>query len=48
MAAKPRYWTIAFPLAITALCVGPQTHFLKNWQAAVDSMVSKLKVRQNC
>ncbi|RXW17641.1 hypothetical protein EST38_g8213 [Candolleomyces aberdarensis] len=41
--SKPRYWQVAYPLAITSLCVGPQTYFLKHWQACFDSMISKLK-----
>ncbi|KAF5336607.1 hypothetical protein D9611_006456 [Ephemerocybe angulata] len=43
MMSKPRYWQVAYPLAITALCVGPQTYFLKHWQACFDAMVPKLK-----
>jgi len=43
MMSKPRYWQVAYPLAITAICVGPQTYFLKHWQNCFDSMVSKLK-----
>ncbi|PPR02256.1 hypothetical protein CVT24_011605 [Panaeolus cyanescens] len=30
-AQKPRYWNAAFPLAITSLCVAPQTYFLEHW-----------------
>lgn len=43
--AKPRYWQVAFPLAITTLCVGPQSYFIKHWQGCFDSMTPKLKVR---
>ncbi|EAU81493.2 hypothetical protein CC1G_05323 [Coprinopsis cinerea okayama7 len=43
MVSKPRYWATAFPLAITALCVGPQTFFLKHWQACIEGSLSKLK-----
>ncbi|KAF9480926.1 hypothetical protein BDN70DRAFT_992293 [Pholiota conissans] len=38
-----RYWQIAFPLAITALCVAPQQYFLKHWQPFFESSISKLK-----
>lgn len=41
---KPRYWPVAFPLAITSLCVAPQAYFLKHWQVFFDSFVSKMKV----
>jgi hypothetical protein len=40
-----RYWQIAFPLAITALCVAPQQYFLKHWQPFFENSISKLKVR---
>lgn len=40
-----RYWQIAFPLAITALCVAPQQYFLKHWQSFFENSISKLKVR---
>ncbi|KDR72526.1 hypothetical protein GALMADRAFT_142849 [Galerina marginata CBS 339.88] len=43
MMSKPRYWQVAFPLAITILCVAPQTYFLKNWQAFFENSISKLK-----
>ncbi|KAF9525743.1 cell morphogenesis N-terminal-domain-containing protein [Crepidotus variabilis] len=43
MMSKPRYWTSAYPLAVTSLCMAPQTYFLKHWQAFFESSVSKLK-----
>ncbi|KAJ3514095.1 hypothetical protein NLJ89_g2574 [Agrocybe chaxingu] len=43
MMSKPRYWQAAFPLAITSLCVAPQTYFLKHWHAFFESSISKLK-----
>ncbi len=41
---KPRYWQVAFPLAVTSLCVAPQAFFLKQWQAMSESALTKLKV----
>ncbi|KAF5391713.1 hypothetical protein D9757_001660 [Collybiopsis confluens] len=43
MAAKPRYWNVAFPLMITSLCVAPQDFFRKHWVACFEASLSKLK-----
>ncbi|KAG6909916.1 hypothetical protein DXG01_014436 [Tephrocybe rancida] len=43
MMSKPRYWPVAFPLAITSMCVAPQGYFLKNWVACFEAACSKLK-----
>ncbi|GLB39112.1 putative cell morphogenesis N-terminal [Lyophyllum shimeji] len=43
MMSKPRYWPAAFPLAITSMCVAPQSYFLKNWVACFEAACSKLK-----
>ncbi|KAG6857036.1 hypothetical protein H0H87_010390 [Tephrocybe sp. NHM501043] len=43
MMSKPRYWPVAFPLAITSMCVAPQGYFLKNWFACFEAACSKLK-----
>ncbi|KAF9561441.1 hypothetical protein CPC08DRAFT_817717 [Agrocybe pediades] len=43
MMSKPRYWQVAFPLAITSLCVAPQAYFLKHWHSFFESSISKLK-----
>ncbi|KAF9070360.1 cell morphogenesis N-terminal-domain-containing protein [Rhodocollybia butyracea] len=43
MAAKPRYWNVAFPLMITSLCVAPQDYFKKHWVACFEAVVPKLK-----
>ncbi|KAJ7046983.1 cell morphogenesis N-terminal-domain-containing protein [Mycena alexandri] len=43
MMSKPRYWHVAFPLVITALCVAPQTYFLKNWVSCFEAALSKVK-----
>lgn len=43
MMGKPRYWQVAFPLAITSLCVAPQSYFLKHWTACFEAACSKLK-----
>ena len=45
MASKPRYWNVAFPLAITSLCVAPETYFRKHWSACFEGTLSKMKVR---
>lgn len=44
MLAKPRYFGVAYPLAISALCVAPQDFFAKNWMACIDLSVAKMKV----
>lgn len=44
MMTKPRYWQVAFPLAITSLCVAPQSYFLKHWFSCFEGALSKLKV----
>ncbi|KAG5645502.1 hypothetical protein DXG03_005912 [Asterophora parasitica] len=43
MMSKPRYWPVAFPLAITSMCVAPQSYFLKNWVSCFEAACSKLK-----
>ncbi|KAL7279899.1 hypothetical protein ACG7TL_006308 [Trametes sanguinea] len=43
MTAKPRYWHVAYPLAVTALCVAPHEYFLRNWSACFEAGLSKLK-----
>ncbi|TFK41667.1 cell morphogenesis N-terminal-domain-containing protein [Crucibulum laeve] len=43
MMAKPRYWGAAFPLAVTSLCVAPQTYFLKHWVSFFEVALSKFK-----
>jgi hypothetical protein len=45
MVSKPRYWTVAYPLVVTSLCVGPQDFFLKHWLSCFDAGFGKLKVR---
>jgi hypothetical protein len=47
MMAKPRYWTAAYPLAVTSLCVSAQDYFARNWSALCDSSFAKLKVSEN-
>lgn len=44
MMSKPRYWHVAYPLAVTALCVAPHQFFLKNWMGCFEYGISKLKV----
>ncbi|KAI0667579.1 cell morphogenesis N-terminal-domain-containing protein [Trametes maxima] len=43
MTTKPRYWHVAYPLAVTALCVAPHEFFLRNWSACFEAGLSKLK-----
>ena len=45
MMAKPRYWHVAYPLAVTALCVAPHEFFLRNWYTCFEAGLGKLKVR---
>lgn len=44
MMTKPRYFSIAYPLAITSVCVSAQDYFVRNWTALCDLSLSKLKV----
>lgn len=44
MSAKPRYWQVAFPLTVIALCVAPNEFFLQNWMVSVSDSTVKLKV----
>ncbi|KAF8886530.1 cell morphogenesis N-terminal-domain-containing protein [Infundibulicybe gibba] len=46
MMSKPRYWPVAFPLAITSLCVAPQAYFLKHLTNCLEISLSKLKEKQ--
>ncbi|OBZ78148.1 Cell morphogenesis protein PAG1 [Grifola frondosa] len=46
MMSKPRYWHVAYPLAVTALCVAPHEYFLRNWSACFEAGLSKLKEKQ--
>ncbi|KAG6873883.1 hypothetical protein C0995_009662 [Termitomyces sp. Mi166 len=43
MMSKLRYWPVAFPLAITSMCVASQAYFLKNWVLCFEAACSKLK-----
>lgn len=43
MMAKPRYWSVAFPLVITSLCVAPDVLFKKHWQSTFEASLPKLK-----
>lgn len=42
--AKPRYWSVSYPLAVTLLCVAPHDYFLRNWISCVEASIGKLKV----
>ncbi|KAG0694575.1 cell morphogenesis C-terminal-domain-containing protein [Suillus ampliporus] len=41
--SKPRYWHVAYPLAVTSLCVAPHQYFLRNWTACFEYGLSKMK-----
>ncbi|KAG2124183.1 cell morphogenesis N-terminal-domain-containing protein [Suillus clintonianus] len=43
MMSKPRYWHIAYPLAVTSLCVAPHQYFLRNWTSCFEYGLSKMK-----
>ncbi|KAG9125716.1 Cell morphogenesis protein PAG1 [Ceratobasidium sp. 392] len=43
MLSKPRYFGVAYPLAITALCVAPQDFFAKHWMPCIEQSVTKMK-----
>ncbi|KAJ7599265.1 cell morphogenesis N-terminal-domain-containing protein [Mycena floridula] len=43
MMAKPRYWSVAFPLVITSLCVSPDSLFRKHWVSCFEASLAKLK-----
>ncbi|TKY90551.1 hypothetical protein EX895_000549 [Sporisorium graminicola] len=45
MAAKPRYWSVAYPLHVTLLAVSPEEKLASNWFACVEAGVAKLKDR---
>lgn len=47
MMNKPRYWNVAYPLAVTCLCVAPQEYFLRNWISCFEFGMSKIKVCWN-
>ena len=44
MAAKPRYWSTAFPLVVVALGVSPRDVFLQHWQGCIENVTARLKV----
>lgn len=44
MMGKPRYWHVAYPLAVTSLCVAPTEFFLRNWMACFEAGIGKMKV----
>jgi hypothetical protein len=43
MMAKPRYWGVAYPLAVTSLCVASEEYFMKHWSVLCDFSFTKLK-----
>ncbi|CDZ98098.1 Fry-like conserved proteins [Phaffia rhodozyma] len=45
MASKDKYWTVSFPLVVTALCVSTREVFLEQWQSCLNIAVGKMKDR---
>ncbi|KAJ1603285.1 hypothetical protein NDA14_005329 [Ustilago hordei] len=45
MTAKPRYWSVAYPLHVTLLAVSPEEKLTSGWYACVEAGVAKLKDR---
>ncbi|KAI0076513.1 hypothetical protein K474DRAFT_1622759 [Panus rudis PR-1116 ss-1] len=45
MMSKPRYWHVAYPLAVTSLCVAPHEFFLKHWMSCFEAGLGKMKER---
>lgn len=45
MAAKPRYWSVAYPLQVTLLAVSPEEKLASGWFPCVEAGVAKLKDR---
>lgn len=45
MAAKPKYWHVAYPLVVASLCVAPHDYFLKHWTWCLDTGLARLKER---
>ncbi|KAI0053212.1 hypothetical protein FA95DRAFT_1674602 [Auriscalpium vulgare] len=43
LAAKPRYWQVAYSLVVVSLCVAPNEYFLKNWNGCFEAGLNKLK-----
>ncbi|CAE6530930.1 unnamed protein product [Rhizoctonia solani] len=43
MLAKIRYFGVAYPLVISALCVAPQDFFARNWMSCIELSVAKMK-----
>ena len=48
MAAKPRYWSVAFPLVVVALGVSPREIFLQQWQGCIESITMRYRVSSSC
>ncbi|KZT36733.1 hypothetical protein SISSUDRAFT_926525 [Sistotremastrum suecicum HHB10207 ss-3] len=43
MMTKRGYWNVAYPLAVTTLCVAPHEYFLRHWIWCIEAGVPKLK-----
>ncbi|KAG9006543.1 Cell morphogenesis protein PAG1 [Tulasnella sp. JGI-2019a] len=41
--SKPQYWSVAYPLAVTLLCVAPHEYFQRNWIPCVEASTRKMK-----
>ncbi|CAO1619226.1 unnamed protein product [Parajaminaea phylloscopi] len=51
MSAKPRYWAVAYPLYVAALCAAPEEQFLQGiagnwgWTACLEAALPRMKDR---
>lgn len=44
MMSKPRYWSAAYPLVVTTICMSPNNFFLRNWLNIFDAGITRIKV----
>jgi hypothetical protein len=44
MMSKPRYWSAAYPLVVTTICMSPNNFFLRNWLSIFDAGITRIKV----
>lgn len=47
LAAKPKYWQVAYPVQVTLACVSPYESLVSRWQALTGSLSTKLRERNN-
>ena len=44
MMSKPRYWSAAYPLVVTTVCMSPNNFFLRHWANVFDAGINRIKV----